>query len=90
LIQRSREMAEPNVPGTYTLKLYSRKGLTRVVGVATFEIRVDVITYIVFKGGEKVGDWYRFGEDKDVTDVAAKAKELDHKAEIYDVEVPSG
>lgn len=87
MIQRSRE----NVPATFTVKLYSKKGLTRVVGVATKGIQEDVLDYVVdTKKGERVGDWYRLGEDNDVNDVVDKAKELDRRAEIYDVEVSEG
>lgn len=55
LIQRSREMVAPNVPGTFTVKLYSRQGLVRVIGVLNEVIRNKLITYIHTKGGEGRG-----------------------------------
>jgi hypothetical protein len=83
-------MAEPNVPATFTVKLYSRKGLTRVVGVDNKGIQDDIKTYLDTKGGELVGDWYWFWDDQDVYDVVAKARELDHKVAAYDVQISDG
>ena len=60
-------------------------GPTLVVGVATNQIRDDVITYIATKGGKLTGDWYRFGESDDIDDVTVKAKGLDDTALIYEV-----
>lgn len=82
-------MAEENVPATFTVKVYSKEGLTIVAGVATKGIRDEVIVFIHtnLKGWKPVGDWYLLGDDRDVQDVVAKAKELDDKAEIYNVEV---
>ena len=74
---------------TYTVKLCMNRGVgpTLVVGVATNQIRDDVITYIATKGGKLTGDWYRFGESDDIDDVTVKAnlKGLDDTALIYEV-----
>lgn len=90
LVQRSREMSQDlNVLGTHTVQLFTINGLTKVVGVIDDVKRDALIRYIDFKGGEKENDWYRFLEDKDLLDVVNKAKDLDPKAEVYNIDVGS-
>jgi len=72
---------------THTVQLFTKNGLTKVVGVTDVVKRDALIRYIAHKGGEKENDWYRFFEDKDLLDVVDEAKELDSKAEVYNVKV---
>lgn len=76
--------------GTYTIKLTIQGPQTTsapvVVGVDTAEIRDGVIADIEAIGAELIGDWYWFREDDDIEKVIAKAKELDQKAVILQVE----
>ena len=78
-------MTTPDVPATYTVKLYSRNGLAKVVGVTDQDIQDRLEAYIHIKGGETSNDWYWFFKDSDLLDIVGKAKELDSATEVFNV-----
>ena len=80
-------MSLKSISGTYTVQLYSKSGITRVVGVIDEKIQKSLISYILEKKGEKENDWYRFYSDEELLDVIKRAFELDNKALVYQVEV---
>ena len=78
------------IPGMFTVQLYSKSGIARVVGVIDEKIQKSLISYILEMKGEKENDWYRFYGDEELFDVIKRAFELDNKALVYQVEVGDG
>lgn len=74
-------MSPEQISGSYTVQLYSKSGLTKVIGVKDEGIRKNH-SYLTFlkRRGKNENDWYRFISDDDLSEVINYAFDLDDKA----------
>lgn len=74
-------------PAQYTVQVFSQGGVTKVIGVADYEKRNELVAYIrIHEGEKKSGDWFRFLKDKEIDGVVNEAKKLDPGAEVFNVQ----
>lgn len=79
------------IPGTYTVQVYCKTGMAKVIGVMDERMHAELISYIIKSmHGEKEKDWYMMSNDKELFGVVMHAKKMDSKAMVYDVNVRAG
>ena len=72
------------IPGMFTVQLYSKSGIARVVGVIDEKIQKSLISYILEMKGEKENDYWDCSLDRyrhlPYFSHASKKRSLKHKS----------